>query len=167
MGAEEARVVVAHEVRGAVDRALVRQGDALAGAQEVDVLEIEVGGVGAAGAAEAEAPLEGPDVAGDHFQVHRAVAHRNGADAGVVEVAVAAQDALGLRRRLRRVGVPGLHQHLALDDLRLGDDVQPVRQPEERLVLTGLAGIEDVLGDDADLAHRGRLGVRFLALAVL
>jgi len=47
----------------------VLQRDRLAGAEEVDVLDLEVDIVGASRAAEADAPLEGPDVAGDDVEV--------------------------------------------------------------------------------------------------
>ena len=49
-----------------------------------------------------------------------------------------------------------------LDDLRPGDDVEAVGQPEEAHILAGFPGIEDVLRRDVDLADLGRLSRRSL-----
>ncbi len=124
----------------------------LAGAQEVAVLQREAGAVPAPRAAEGGAPRQRPDVAGDHLDVHLAVAPRHGADVHVVEIVVGAQEPRRLLDQFRREHVPRPEQELPLDDPHPGGAVKVVGKAEEAVVLPRIAGIEDVPGDHADLA---------------
>src|SRR5262245_32690670 len=67
--AEHLVVVVAEQRLAAVHAAGAPQRQALAGAEQVDVLQLEAGGVDPALAPEAEPGIDGPDVLSDHHQV--------------------------------------------------------------------------------------------------
>src|SRR5579864_5778008 len=161
VGVAQAGVAVTDQLRGAVDVLEPRHLDVLAGAEEVLVLDVERGAVGAAGAAEVEAELQRPDVPRQHLEIDLALVLGDRPDGRLVQVAVVAQQPLALAQGLGRVGVAGLEEQLALDHLGPGGAVQAVDEAEDAAALAGPAGIEDVLGDDVDgadlLARGGRL----------
>src|ERR1700674_5524725 len=161
VGAAQAGVAVAHQLRGAVDVREPGHLDVFAGAEEVLVFDVERGAVGAAGAVEVETDLQRPDVARHPLEIDLAGILGDRPDGRFIQVAVAAQQPLGLAQRLRREGVAGMEQQLVLDHLGSGGAVQAVDQVEDAAALARPAGVEDVLGDDVDgadlLARGGRL----------
>ena len=73
-------------------------------------------------------------------------------DGRFVQVMRCAQQALGLLDGLHRDRVALLEEQEPPDHLRAGRDVELVREAEEPVVLQRVGEVEDVLGDDPDLA---------------
>ena len=123
-----------------------------AGAEHVVLADAEPARVGPTRAAGAGADVERPGVARLHLDVDDAVVPGDRADRHFVEVALAVQQALGLLDQARRERLPALEQQGAPDHVRVGARVQRIGPAEEKLVLLRIGRVEDVLGDDADLA---------------
>jgi hypothetical protein len=156
--AEQVGVEEAELGAGAVDADGVLHRQPLAGAEDVDVLDLEAAGVDPALAAEAEPGLQRPDVAGVDLDVDPvAVVYPHRADHRVVEVAVAAQQPLGLVEHPARVRIAGGEQELVADHPLAGGAVEPVGQPEQHPVLARHLGVEDVADPHLDpVDHRAR-----------
>src|SRR6202035_3324149 len=152
--AEDAGILIAEEVRGAVDRRRALDVEVLAGAEEVAVREVEAGAADPAGVMEGDPALERPDVAGDDLDVDLALGDAQRPDPGIVEVAGGSQEALGLAQRLDREAVAALEQELALDRRRPGGAMEAIGELEDPGVLALLMGIEDVLVEEVDPADR-------------
>ena len=71
------------------------------------------------------------------------------------KIAGRAQDARRLFEQALRVGIAALEQQLLTNDVRLGANVQFVRQPVELFVLLGILHIEDVLVVNEDFTDDG------------
>src|SRR3984885_15901673 len=115
-----------------------------AGTEEADVLEMHAGGVAAAAAPEVEAGIERPHVPGGDAHVDRAVVIAHHPDPGIVEIAVGAQDALGLIEQAARVALPRLEEQLTAYDARACPVMQAVGQAEQPAIVLRVIEVEDV-----------------------
>ena len=159
---EEVRVEVGQRQRLTVHVAFPLEVDLLPGAEQVVLLELGGKRVLAARAAEADAGIQCPDVAGAHFEVHNLAVVGDRHDDSVVEVVVRAQDPFGLQHEPVPVRFARLEEQLVLDDLRPRFDVQLVCGPVEPAVLAVDARVEHVADDHGDLADDGPARLEFL-----
>ena len=149
----EQRVLAEDDLRGrAIDARDVLDAQLLAGAQEVLVAQAQGDVVLAAGAAEAEAAGQGPDVAGAHDDVHQPVAVADWLDLGVVQVVARPQDALRFVEQPARVGIALGEEQVLADHPAAGLDVQGVDPAEDPFVLLRVLLVEDVADLDKHLA---------------
>ncbi len=114
--------------------------------------------VDASRAAEAHVRVERPCIARGDFEIDDAVMPRDRPNIHFVQEPVAAQQALRLLENAHREALAALERQRPADDAGIGDDVQPVREAEESVVLLRVVEVEDVPGVDADLADRGSGG---------
>jgi hypothetical protein len=159
--AEQVLIAQADLVAGAVDVRRMQQHEVRTAAEDIGVLQLHAGGAGAAAAAVVESGIQCPDILGGDLQIHLAVVVSDGADPGVVEDAVGAQDALGLIDQASRVGLAGLEQQLMTDDAGTCAVVQPVGEAKQPGVVLGVFQIEDVLVVEQYLADHGMRGFQF------
>jgi hypothetical protein len=159
--APEVAVRIAEQGGLALLVVLAGEADAAAPAKEVVVLEVEAGTAFPAAAGHRDAGLERPYVLGMHGDVHDPVRAGQQGDLGIVEVGRGAQDALGLIEEAALEGLAGGEQQLPVDDRRAGADMEPVQEPEQRLVLLGIVEVEDVAVVDQDPADDGARCLEF------
>jgi hypothetical protein len=114
-----------------------------------------------AAARHADARIERPRIPRLHLDIDHAVPVVDGTDADVLEVAIAAQQALGLVDDAHRNRLAGLKEQLTADGLGACLHVQAVGQPEERFVLVGIVKVEDVLRVHQDAADDRTHGFEF------
>ena len=153
--AEHVRVGPRHGVAGAVDGAAVRHLQGLAPAEKIRVLQVEIGAVRAAGAAEGEARTQGPHILGDDLDIDLAVGVVHRHDSRVVDVAQQAQGTFGFREFARAISVPAREQQLRLDARAFGAYVQAVRQPKQPVGLARIGLVENIANVEVDLADDG------------
>ena len=122
------------------------------GAEEVVLAQPDAARILSAGAGDTDARDERPAVSRQHLDVDDAVLVGDRADLHVVEIARAAQQALGLLDHRRRHPVSALEQERVLDDACARLDVQCVRPSVERPVFLRVLGVEDVGGADPHFA---------------
>ena len=94
-GAEQLGIVIAQRRRRAIHVGLAADAELRAGAEQVQLLELEARGALAALAAEGDAGIQRPHILRHHFDVDHAVVPRHGPDVRILQIARAAQDARG------------------------------------------------------------------------
>ena len=100
-------------------------------AEQVQLLDLDSGGVLPAVPAERNARIECPHIARDDFDVDFTVVIRDRSDGSVVEVARRSQQPLGFVHQPLRISIAAAEQELAPDDLFACGDVQAVGEAEE------------------------------------
>ncbi len=148
--AEELRVLVGETVARAVRIHFAPEGEGLAAAQQVLILEAEAPGMMAALLAVARADLERPGVPRPHHRGHGTVCRHLWGDVGVLD------EAQGAQLAFQFVDAPRVHRIALMDgqlpanDRFAGIQVQRVAQAPDPGVLGGIGEVEDGLDDDAD-----------------
>jgi len=143
------------ERAGAVDVGVALDAERGRRAEQVRLLEVDRARVDAAFAPEADARLQGPRVPRAHLEIHHPVLVACRADAHLVDRGRLADQALGLVDHAHRDRLAGLEEQNASDQRRLRADMDRVRRAKEDVVFLRVVGIEDVVGEDADLADAG------------
>ena len=159
---EEMRVEIGQRQRLAVHVAFPFEVDLLPGAEQVVLLDLGGKRVLAARAAETDAGIQCPDVAGAHFEVHNLPVVGDRYDHGLVEIVVRSQDPFGLQHEPAPVRFARLEEQLVLDDFRPRFDVQLVGRPVQPAILAVDARVEHVADDHGDLADDGPARLEFL-----
>src|SRR5204863_429842 len=136
-------IPIEDRARIAIDAGLVADAHLRAGAEQIELLELEARGVLAALAAKRQPGVESPHVLRRHLEVHDAVVPRHRRDPGVAQVARAAQDARRFLDEARVVDIAGLEKELILDRALAGLDVKSIRNAAEPGVLILRGAIEE------------------------
>jgi hypothetical protein len=123
-----------------------------------------VGTIRPAAATETEVRVQSPHVPSDDHHVDQPVVVADRPDLGVVEVAGATEDALGLVQQAAGVLLPCCEEELSADHLVVGPHVKRVGGTKELSVLGRQGDVEDVAVGDDDLADDGGAGLEQLVI---